>query len=154
MAAVIAAADTARERIDEAWLLTDDPVECNSRPTPPSPRCTGPTNRSAANHFPMSLKRDLIAVRLEAEDLARHTRLLVNGTASLWQFADDFNGQNVRQARADFCGRQREAFARFGLDPLGGPAEEAARSGRSPAESAISCSACFSSGSFTAPTRA
>ena len=31
------------------------------------------------------------------------------------------------RAEADFCTRQREAFAQFGLDPLAEPAEEAAR---------------------------
>ena len=103
------------------------PLACNSRPTPPSPSSAGPTNPSLANHSPMLARVDLTAARQDVEDLARHTRLLVAGTANLWQFADDLNGQNVRRAEADFCTRQREAFAQFGLDPLAEPAEEAAR---------------------------
>jgi tetratricopeptide (TPR) repeat protein len=81
----------------------------------------------AAGPRPDEPRVDLTAVRRDVEALARHTRVLVAGTANRWRIADELNGHNVRQAQADFCTRQREVFARFGLNPLARPVEEAAR---------------------------
>ena len=126
-ASAAAAVRTARERIGEAWLLTEDP----DRMRESTDAAIAELNRADESVTGEPLSDDtlveLTAARQEAEDLARHTRLLVAGTANLWLFADDLNGQNVRQAETDFCTRQREAFVQFGLDPLAERAQEAAR---------------------------
>ena len=126
-AAVAAAASTARERIGEAWLLSEEPTRMQQS-TDAAIAALHRADESNAGDFVSEQARvDLTAAWQEAADLARHTRLLVAGRASLWQLADDLNGQNVPRAEADFCARQREAFSRFGLLPLEKPAEEVAR---------------------------
>jgi serine/threonine protein kinase/tetratricopeptide (TPR) repeat protein len=126
-ASVADAGRTARERIGEAWLLAEDPTRMQQATDAAVAALRRADEAVAGEPLSDNARVDLIATRQDVEDLARHTGLLVAGTANRWQLADDFNGQNVRQAEADFCTRQREAFVRFGLDPLAEPDEEAAR---------------------------
>jgi serine/threonine-protein kinase len=126
-ATIAAAIREARERMIEAWRLTEDPARMQES-TGAAIAALRPADESAAvERLSIETRDELAAARRDVEDLARHTRLLVAGTANRWRIADELNGQNVRQAQADFCTRQREAFARFGLEPLAGPVEEAAR---------------------------
>jgi serine/threonine protein kinase/tetratricopeptide (TPR) repeat protein len=126
-AAAIAAVGTARERIDEAWLLTEDPVRMQQS-TDAAIAALRRADESVADERLSDLTRaPMNAAHQDVEDLARHTRILVAGTANLWRFADEHNGQEVWRAEADLCARQRQAFAQFGLDPLAEPAEETAR---------------------------
>jgi serine/threonine protein kinase/tetratricopeptide (TPR) repeat protein len=122
-----AAAGTARERIDEAWRLTEDPARMQEATAATVAALRRADEAVAAGPRPGELRVDLTAIRRDVEALDRHTRVLVAGTANRWRLADELNGQNVRPAQADFCTRQREAFARFGLDPLARPVEQAAR---------------------------
>src|SRR5262249_31441940 len=126
-AAAAAAAGTARERVSEAWLLTEDPARMQQS-TDAAIAALRRADETIANE-PLSdeTRAGLAAARPGVEDLARHTRLLIVATANRWRLADDLNGQNARRARADFCNRQREAFAQFGLDPLTEPPDQAAR---------------------------
>jgi tetratricopeptide (TPR) repeat protein/tRNA A-37 threonylcarbamoyl transferase component Bud32 len=125
-AVAAAAASTARERIGEAWLLVDDPVRMQQSTDAASAELRRADESVAGEPLPDLARVDLAAARMEVEDLARHTRILVAGTANLWQFADDLNGQEVWRAEAALCTRQREAFTQFGLDPLREPAERVA----------------------------
>ena len=121
---------TARQRIDEAWLSTPTKPRLEDaainrrrhRRAPPPDEST-----VAGEQLSAQTRADLTAARQQVEDLARHSRILVTGTANMWQFADDLTGQDVTRAEAALCTRQREAFAQFGLDPLAVPPEEAAR---------------------------
>jgi serine/threonine protein kinase/tetratricopeptide (TPR) repeat protein len=127
VAAVAAAAASAHERVEEAWRFIEDPARMQQS----TDSAIASIHRAdeAIDGEPLSAatRVDLTAARQEVGDLARHTRLLVAGTASLWQLADDLNGQNVRRAETDFCARQQEAFAQFGLAPLSEPVEQVAR---------------------------
>jgi tetratricopeptide (TPR) repeat protein len=113
--------------MDEAWLLTEDPARMQQSADAAIAELRRADELVTGEPLSDAARVDLTAARQEVEDLARHTRLLVAGTANLWQFADEVSGEKRRQAEDDFCTRQREAFARFGLDPLTEPAEEVAR---------------------------
>jgi serine/threonine protein kinase/tetratricopeptide (TPR) repeat protein len=126
-AAAAAAVGTARERMAEAWLVADDPDRMQQSTDAAIAALRRAEESLAREPLLDDTRVDLTVARHDVEDLARHTRLLVAGTANLWQLADERSGENRPQAEADFCTRQREAFARFGLDPLAGPAEEVAR---------------------------
>jgi tetratricopeptide (TPR) repeat protein len=126
-AAVAAAVGTARERIAEAWLLAEDPDRMQQSTDAAVAALRRADEALAGEPLLENTRVDLTIARREVDDLARHTRLLVAGTADLWRLADEHKGENRRQAEADFCNRQREAFARFGLHPLAEPAEEVAR---------------------------
>ena len=125
--AAAAAASDARERINEAWSLIEDPVRMQQSTTAAIASLHRADKLVTGELLSKLTLAELVAARQDVEDLTRHTRLLVAGTANLWQFADDLNGQNVRRAEANFCTREADAFVQFGLDPLSGPVEEAAR---------------------------
>jgi serine/threonine protein kinase/tetratricopeptide (TPR) repeat protein len=126
VAAVTAAAASAHERIEEAWRFIEDPARMQQSTDAAIAAIHRADEAIAGERLPGATRVDLTAARQEVDELARHTRLLVAGTASLWQLADDLNGQNVRRAETDFCARQREAFAKFGLTPLSEPVEQVA----------------------------
>jgi tetratricopeptide (TPR) repeat protein len=126
-ASALAAVRIARDRIDEAWLLVEEPTRM-LQSTDAAIAALDRADESVAGEPLSEDSRTLLNfARRDVDELARHTRLLVAGTNSLWQFADDFNAGDVRRAGADFCSRQQQIIARFGLDPLAEPVEQAAR---------------------------
>jgi tetratricopeptide (TPR) repeat protein len=126
-ASALAAVSVARERIAEAWHLVDDPTRMQQSTDAAIAALDRADESVAGEPISEDTRIHLNLARQDVDELARHTRLLVTGTNSRWQFADDLNGQNLRQARASFCLRQREAIAQFGLEPLAEPVERAAR---------------------------
>ena len=125
--AAAAAEGTARERIDEAWRLTEDLSRMQESTAAAVAAFRRAEEAVAGGPRPGEPGIDLTEVRRDVKALDRLTRVLADGTANRWLLADEFNGHNVRQAQTDFCTRQREAFARYGLDPLSEPVAEAAR---------------------------
>jgi serine/threonine protein kinase/tetratricopeptide (TPR) repeat protein len=126
-AAAAAATGAARERIGEAWLLIDDPTRMQQSSDAAIAALRQADESVAGEPLSDTIRTDLSDARRDAQDLARHTRILVAATANLWRFADDLSGQDVWRAEAGLCTRQGEAFAEFGLDPLAEPPEQAAR---------------------------
>ena len=125
--AVAAGVDTARERIHEAWLLTDDPNRMQQSTDAAIAELRRADDSIASERLSERARGELATARQELEELVRHTRLLVTCTANLWNFADDLTAEDLRRAEADLCARQHDAFVQFGLNPLALPAEEAAR---------------------------
>jgi tetratricopeptide (TPR) repeat protein len=125
-ASVAAAVRSARERIAEAWRLVEEPTRMQQSTDAAIAALDRADESVAGEPLSEDTRIHLNSARRDLDELARHTRLLVTGTNSRWRFADELNGQNVRQARADFCSRQREAIAQFGLDPLAERVEQVA----------------------------
>jgi serine/threonine protein kinase/tetratricopeptide (TPR) repeat protein len=126
-ASVAAAVRIARERTGEAWLLIDDPPRMNQSTEAAISALHRADEFVAGEPVSEDTRAQLDSARLDVDELARHTRLLVAGTNNRWRFADELNGQNVRSARADYCARQREAMRQFGFDPVAEPVEQAAQ---------------------------
>jgi tetratricopeptide (TPR) repeat protein len=126
-ASIAAEVRIARERVGEAWRLVEDPYRMQQSTDAAIAALDRADESVAGEPISQDMRIHLNSARQDVKELTRHTRLLVTGTSSRWQFADDLNGQNVRQARGNFSLRQRDALAQFGLDPIAEPVEQAAR---------------------------
>jgi tetratricopeptide (TPR) repeat protein len=126
-ASALAAVSVARERVDEAWLLVED-LDRMQQSTDAAIAALDRADESLAGE-PVSedTRIHLNSARHDVNELAWHTRFLVNRVNNLWQLAGDGFVATSARARADFCSRQGQIIAQFGLDPLAEPVEQAAR---------------------------
>jgi serine/threonine protein kinase/tetratricopeptide (TPR) repeat protein len=128
-ASIDAAVREARQRAAEAWDLHDYPDRmrlATDAAREAIKRADGfvaggtPTDEAVA---------ELAAARREVDELARHTRLVTSCVANQRKFAEDLNsGGGDLLTRGRFARRHREALRQFGLDVVGGDADEVARS--------------------------
>ena len=123
-ATVTAALEDARSRIEEAWKLTDEP----GRLRPATDLALGAVRRAegfaAAGEPTPDLRQELAAVRQSADDLERHTRLIVVVEQIICEKDEMRYGP---AALGSSHRRFTEAFRAFGLDPTAGSADEVAR---------------------------
>jgi serine/threonine protein kinase/tetratricopeptide (TPR) repeat protein len=125
-ASIAAAIREARERADEAWTVTDYPDRMQ-RATDAAVAAVRRAEDFAAGGFPSEAARaGLESTRRAVDDLARHTRLIVDYAGNLQKFADELGAPGVH-AGTNFIKRTRESMRRFGLDPIEGPEDEVAR---------------------------
>ena len=108
------------------------PTACSGRPPRRLRRSAGPTTSPPAVRRPNRRLAELAATRRAVDELARHTRLIAAYANSRQKFAakplgppTDFRYDH--EYMTELCERIGEAFRRFGLDPINGPAEEVAR---------------------------
>jgi tetratricopeptide (TPR) repeat protein len=125
-ASVAEAVREARERAEEAWNLGDDP-EHMERAANAAVMALGRADGFIAAGTPTDATlAEVASARDEVNELARHSRLIASCEASERQFADDLN-QGTQSPRTKHAVRFLKAFLQFGLDPIQGDAEQAAR---------------------------
>jgi serine/threonine protein kinase len=125
-ASVAEAVREARERVEEAWNLGDDP-EHMQRAANAAVMALGRADGFIAAGTPTDATlAEVASARKSVDELARYSRLIASCEANQRQFADDLN-KGTRAPRTKLAIRFREAFLQFGLDPIKGDAEEAAR---------------------------
>jgi serine/threonine protein kinase/tetratricopeptide (TPR) repeat protein len=125
-ASVAEAVREARERTEEAWNLGDDP-ERMGRVANAAVLSLGRADGFIAAGTPTDATlAEVVSARKLVDELARYSRLIASCEASQRQFADDLN-KATRSPRTKLALRFRGAFLQFGLDPIEGDAEEAAR---------------------------
>jgi len=126
-ASVAEAGREARERAEEAWNLHDDP----DRMQLATDKALAGIHRGdgfvAGGSPTEATVADLADARRIVDELARHTRLIVECEANRQRYADYFYGGNVGKPVTGLRDALREALRRFGLDPINGPADEVAR---------------------------
>jgi tetratricopeptide (TPR) repeat protein len=125
-ASIAAAIREARERTEEAWGVSDYPDRMQ-RATDAAVAAVRRADGFAEGGLPGEATRaGLEAARRAVDDLARHAQLISAAADNSQKFADEMGGSS-RNASVDLGRRAREALRRFGLDPVEGRADEAAR---------------------------
>jgi serine/threonine protein kinase/tetratricopeptide (TPR) repeat protein len=125
-ASIAAAIREARERADEAWGVSDYPDRMQ-RATDAAVAAVRRADEFAAGGLPgEGASGELESTRRAVGDLARNARLISDAAENSRKFADEMGGSSGSTS-VDLCKRAREALRRFGLDPVAGPANEAAR---------------------------
>jgi tetratricopeptide (TPR) repeat protein len=128
-AAVAAAAREARERAAEAWDQSDHPDRMRLA-TEAALAAVGRAEDAAAGGLPTDAAlADLAAARRDADDVARHARLIVAADRNRDQLGQELSYRTftTNKVYVDFCDRQAACLREFGLDPVNQPADEVAR---------------------------
>ena len=125
-AIVTAAAREARERVGEAWAVTDYPDRMQAA-TVAAEAAVRRGEEAAAGSASEAVLAELAAARRDVNDIARHTRLIVADFASHQKLTDDLHDPNVTAPFWDFAKRACADLREFGLDPTAGSPEEVAR---------------------------
>ena len=115
----------ARERIEEAWKLSDY-ADRMQHATDAAIAAQRRGDELASGGAPEEIARDLASARREVEELARHTRLIQDFSAIKHKFAQESTGQGWSEPLRQYSDRMAEALRKFGLDPLQDPVEEVA----------------------------
>ena len=126
-ASIAAAAGEARQRAEEGWGLADYPERMQVATDAASAAIRRATDYAAGEPPGPAALAELAGAREAVDELARRTRLLRDCVASQDTFANSLDGNNPLARRAALCKDHGAAFARFGLDPLGGSTAEIAR---------------------------
>jgi tetratricopeptide (TPR) repeat protein len=125
-ASIAAAIREARERTDEAWGVTDYPDQMQ-RATEAAVAAVRRADEFAEGGLPGEATRaELDVTRRAVDDLARHTRLVVEYAGNLRKTLEEFDVARAG-AWANFSERARESLRRFGLDPIDAPEDEVTR---------------------------
>jgi tetratricopeptide (TPR) repeat protein len=119
-----AALDDAQQRAKEAWAQVDDPERMHTI----SDLAVGAVRRAegfAATGEPTpELRRRLVEVRAEIDELHRHARLCLSAERTLEAHAEPTDGRTYSGNTAD---RLREAYLEFGIDSASTPVAQAVK---------------------------
>jgi tetratricopeptide (TPR) repeat protein len=111
----------ARERLGEAWELTDYPERMKAA-TDAALAAIGRADRFAADgEATPETAADLAGARAEVDDLARHTRLITEASGIVHQ------SSGGGPSPAEIPGRLLAALRRFGFDPCNDPEVDVVR---------------------------
>jgi serine/threonine protein kinase/tetratricopeptide (TPR) repeat protein len=125
-ASIAVAIREARERTDDAWGVTDYPDRME-RATDAAVAAVGRADEFAERGLPGEATRaGLESTRRAVDDLARHTRLIVDYAGNMRKTLEEFDVAGAG-AWANFSERARESMRRFCLDPIDGREDAVAR---------------------------
>jgi serine/threonine protein kinase len=125
---VTAAAREARERADEAWVLKDHPDRMQRASEAALAALRRADDYVAGGPASEQALAELADARRVVDDLARHARLIGAETANIQKDAEMLGARvGSEHPSRDMCNRIQTALREFGLDPIGGPADEVAR---------------------------
>jgi tetratricopeptide (TPR) repeat protein len=126
-ASIAAAIRESRERVDEAWNVSDYPDRLQRATDAAAAAVRRADDYAAGGLASEATLADIASARQSVDELARHTRLITANAANMHQFADELNGQNATRAMTDACRRGAEALRQFGVDPDNGSPDDIAR---------------------------
>ena len=125
-ASVAAEIREARERVDDAWGVTDY-ADRMQRATDAAVGALHRADDFAAGGSPTDATRaELASTRQAVDELARHTRLVVADDENRQLLADDSSRSDF-SARVNLYRRHHEALRQFGLDPIDGQVDDVAQ---------------------------